>query len=290
MTWVVRRGGEGPWGVDVDEEVNVGLDEGLRAPELSRAARLVAHAYREGVHVNGLPEDCRPRTPADGKVIQDLTAGLVGAKVVGWKTGHTNEVMRQRFGDAVPVAGRYFEGMIVDSPASVFDDEIRAPFVEGELVVRFSRDLPPRDDPYGMDEVLDSLDAVIPAIEFADIRSTAVTDTTMLELAAFNAGAFRLILGDPIENWREVPLADLGAQLTLDGEVAATAYYGPQRTDLFWVAHYFANDLSQRGIGLRAGQLLSTGVILPYMPLASARRVTFEVDGQRPIELTIVAR
>ena len=221
-------------------------------------------------------------------MIQDLVAGLLGREVVGWKTGHSNEAMRQRFGEAVPVAGRFFEGMIIKSPAEIPHAGLRAPFVEGELVVRFARDLPPRDNAYDMAEVLDAIDAVIPAIEFADIRSPSVTDVTVVELAAFNAGAFRLILGDPIEGWRDARLEDLGAQIKLDGQVAATAYYGSQRTDLFWVAHYLANDLSRRGIGIWSGQCLSTGVILPYLPLGAAHRATFEVEGQPPVELKIL--
>lgn len=264
------------------------MDRSLGARELELAAKLIAGAYRDATHLEALPQECRPKTPAEGKAIQDLVAGLLGRAVVGWKTGHSNEAMRQRFGEAVPVAGRFFEGMIVTSPAEVSNAGLRAPFVEGELVVRFGSDLPPRNDAYDMAEVLEAIDAVIPAIEFADIRSPSVSDVAVVELAAFNAGAFRLILGDPIERWRDVQLASLGAQITLDGDVAATAYYGAQRTDPFWVAHYLANDLSQRGIGLRSGQFLSTGVILPYLPLGPAHRATFEVEGQRPVELKIM--
>ena len=198
------------------------------------------------------------------------------------------EEMRRKFGEAAPVTGRFFEGMVIETPAQLASGDLRAPYVEGELVVRFGRDLPPRDASYEAEELLDAIDSVIPAIEFADIRSASITADDVLDVAALNAGAYRLILGDPIEGWRNQPLLELGAEIKLDGEVVSTAWYGRERTDLFWAVHYLANELSKRGIGLTAGQVFSTGAILPYPRLGNARHASFEVEGQRPVELVIV--
>jgi 2-keto-4-pentenoate hydratase len=258
----------------------------LTAAELHEAAKLIAGAYRDGSFVT-LPDHCRPSDPDEGKVICDLAAGYLGRPVEGWKVGHANEAKRRELGRATPVAGRYFPGMIVGSPATIPANRIRGPYVEGEYVVRFGRDLPPIDGTYGRDEVLAAIDQVIPAIEFAEVRSPAVTDRDVLDLTAFNAGAFRLVLGEPIEGWRDLDLDALDAEIRLDGRTCATAYHGSERTDPFWSTEFFANEMSTRGIAVEANQVLSTGVILPYLPLGGATHIEFTVAGSPTVELTI---
>jgi 2-keto-4-pentenoate hydratase len=102
-----------------------------------------------------------------------------------------------------------------------------------------------------------------------------------------NAGAFRLILGAEVSDWRKVRLNDLAAELRLDGHVVATQYTGAERSDPLWALWYLANDLSKRGIGLRRGEVVSTGVILPYLPLGEASEAVLSVAGVGEARLEI---
>ena len=258
----------------------------LSKEQIARAADAVADAYRNNAIVDELPPGCMPETVADARAVQDQMAALLGP-AIGWKVGHANPAMRKRLGEGVPSLGRLFDGMIVESPATVSRSILDNPFVEGELAVRLAKDLPPRDGDYSVEEVLDAIAAVMPAIEFAEVRSRTFTDMSVLGLIVFNAGAFRLILGPEIADWRTAPIMELTAQLVLDGETVATEFTDEQRTDYVWVMHFLANDLSRRGIGLTAGQIVSTGVILKYFPLGSAREAVFNVDGVGQARLTI---
>lgn len=259
----------------------------LSPEQIDRAAAIVAEAYRSNMIASDLPEDCTPRTADDGRAVQDRFAAMMGP-IIGWKTGHANPAMRAKFGDGVPALGRYFEGMIVPGPMAIARSAIVNPFVEGELAVRMGKDLPPRSREYGREEILDAIEAMMPAIEFAEVRSRTFTDMTVYGLVAFNAGAFRLILGPEIPAWRNAPIMGLTAQLVLDGVTVATEYTDDQRTDYEWVMHFLANDLSRRGIGLARGQIVSTGVILKYVPLGTARKAVFRVDGVGEVHLDIV--
>ncbi len=260
----------------------------LSKEQIAHAAKIVAEAYRNNAVMDKLPAECTPETVADARAIQDQLAAKLGPPVIGWKSGHGNPAMRERLGDGVPVLGRFFDGMIVESPATVSRSIIENPFVEGELAVRMAKDLPPRDREYSAEEVLDAIEAVMPAIEFAEVRSRDTTDMSVLGLIVFNAGAFRLILGPEIPDWRNAPIMELTAQMVLDGETVATEYTDDERTDYVWVMHFLANDLSRRGIGLTAGQIVSTGVILKYLPLGDAREAVFNVDGVGEARLNIV--
>lgn len=264
------------------------MSTALSKEEIARAAEIVAEAYRNNAVMEKLPVDCTPATVADARAIQDELAATLGPPVIGWKSGHGNPAMRERLGEGVPVLGRLFDGMVVDSPATVSRSILENPFVEGELAVRLAKDLPPRDREYSVEEVLDAIGAVMPAIEFAEVRSRDIDDMSVLGLIVFNAGAFRLILGPEIPDWRNAPIMELTAQMRLDGEVVATEFTDDERTDYVWVMHFLANDLSQRGIGLAAGQIISTGVILKYLPLGTAREAVFNVDGVGEARLIIV--
>jgi 2-keto-4-pentenoate hydratase len=258
----------------------------LSNAQIAQAAEAVADAYRNNTVMDDLPPGCMPETVADARAIQDRLAGLLGP-AIGWKVGHGNPAMRKRLGEGVPSIGRLFEGMVVESPATISRSILENPFVEGELAVRLGSDLPPRDGDYSVDEVLDAIDAVMPAIEFAEVRNRNFTDMSVLGLIVFNAGAFRLILGPEIADWRRAPIMELTAQLVLDGDTVTTEFTDEQRTDYAWVMHFLANDLSRRGIGLMAGQIVSTGVILKYFPLGATSEAVFNVDGVGEARLKI---
>lgn len=264
------------------------MSNAMSQDQIARAAEIVAEAYRNDTVIDQLPAECMPETVADARAIQDLLAATLGPPVIGWKSGHGTPAMRARLGEGVPVLGRFFDGMIVDSPATVSRAILENPFVEGELAVRMAKDLPPRDGEYSAEEVLDAIEAIMPAIEFAEVRSRDINDMSVLGLIVFNAGAFRLILGPEIPDWRNAPIMELTAQMRLDGEVVATEFTDDERTDYVWVMHFLANDLSRRGIGLAAGQIISTGVILKYLPLGTAREAVFHVDGVGEARLNIV--
>lgn len=264
------------------------MPRSLTADGIARAAAIVAEAYRANAVIDAFPDELMPATVDEARAIQDRLAETLGPPVVGWKVGHGNPAMRQRFGDAVPVLGRLFAGMIVPTPATVSASIIHNPFVEGELAVRMGRDLPPRAAAYSAEEVVDAIDALMPAIEFAEVRSRNVDDMTVLSLAAFNAGAFRLVLGPEIDDWRSKPILRCKASLRLDGRLVATEYTDDQRTDYVWVMHFLANDLSRRGIGLHAGEIVSTGVVLKYLPLGDAREAIFRFEGCADVTLSIV--
>jgi 2-keto-4-pentenoate hydratase len=257
----------------------------LSRGHIARAADLIAGAYRKLEVLDAFPADCRPATFADAVAMQDELARNLGVPVVGWKVGHANEALRAKFGEGAPVVGRLFDGAVLTSPALIPPADIDQPLVEGELAVRLGADLPPREQDYDVEEVVAAIDAVMPAIEFAEVRTRQ--EPSLFELTALNAGAFRLILGPEIPDWRNVRLNDLAAELRLDGHVVATHYRGAERSDPLWVMRYLANDLSRRGIGLLRGQVVSTGVILPYLPLGQAAEAVLSVAGIGDVRLEI---
>ncbi len=172
------------------------------------------------------------------------------------------------------------------SPARLSRNEVHHPIVEGEWAVRLGKDMPARQEPYSEAEAADAIEALMPAIEFADPRLTRAF--SVLELLAINAGSFRVVLGPEVSNWREANFNEFEAELYVDGELRATAFHDGQRSNPIWSICHLANALSKRGIGLVKGQIVSTGVILPLFRLEDGKEITFKVPGVGEAHLTVV--
>jgi 2-oxopent-4-enoate/cis-2-oxohex-4-enoate hydratase len=86
-------------------------------------------------------------------------------------------------------------------------------------------------------------------------------------LIADNGVNAALVLGDPDEDWRRLDLAAHAVELTVNGApagdgVGANALGHPIEA-LLWLA----NQLSHRGIGLKKGEVVTTGVVTPFVLL-----------------------
>ena len=257
----------------------------LAPAEVDACANLLAQAYSSNTWFADFPVDTSSLSVAEAANIQNKAASLIGADVIGWKVGYANEAKRREHGESAPVWGRLFEGAVLSSPAVLKRADVGNPIVEGEWVVRLGEDLPARDVPYTSEEITGAIGAVMPAIEFADPRLSR--PFSVVELLAINAGAFRVLLGPEVPNWQQANINELDAELIMDGECHATAYHDDQRSDPVWSLRHLANLASRRGVGLSAGQVVSTGVILPLFRLGSGQDIEFRVAGLDAVKLSV---
>jgi len=133
---------------------------------------------------------------------------------------------------------------------------------EVEFVFTLSKDLPPRNSHYSEDEIANSIKSLHPGLEIPDSRFTDFTLPGTAGLIADNACAAYFVLGEAtnFDEFDPRVLAEHSTSLVINDEVATTgvgadALDGPLHA-LVWIA----NTLSELGIGLRAGQFVTTGV------------------------------
>jgi 2-keto-4-pentenoate hydratase len=98
-----------------------------------------------------------------------------------------------------------------------------------------------------------------PAIEVGDTRYRDRGRMGGIGVCADNAGGTELVMAEGISDWRDLDLPGLTVALEVDGERRAegsgSAVMGDPIEALVWLA----NHLSRRAIGLRAGDLVTTG-------------------------------
>ena len=224
--------------------------------------RLLADLRRERRQQSGLDAAMVPADRDAAYRIAGLVADELGWPVGGWKIAAAKAEMQRQLRTDAPIYGRVFTDDIHGSPVTVEHARQCSPIPEAEYVARLGVDLPPRVRPYSPDEVSDAVASLHPGIELAECRF--VHDARFPPLVAIladGAGGGTLCLGPAIEDWRRQDIARQDVTLACNGVVrrrgtAAEALDHPL-VPLTWLA----NELSRTGIGLQAGQVVSTGTL-----------------------------
>ncbi|KAH2808293.1 hypothetical protein KXV85_006043, partial [Aspergillus fumigatus] len=126
---------------------------------------------------------------------------------------------------------------------------------EPEFAFRMRVDLPARTTPYSVQQVLDAVDTLHPAIEIPDSRFADFASAGEAQLIADNACAHLFVLGPAATaDWRAMDLIEHRPVITMRGERHVghgRNVLGDPRVALTWLA----NELRQLGISLKAGRV-----------------------------------
>ncbi|MDX6570046.1 MAG: 2-keto-4-pentenoate hydratase [Gaiellales bacterium] len=232
----------------------------LATAERARVVELIAGG-RSGRHRVTLPPELWTR---DWASVTQVTLDLIdrlGWEPAGWKVGAASEEVRRAEGmpDASP--GRIFRSGVFTGPASLPPEHfINYRNVECELAFRLARGLPSRDAPYREEEVAETIECLLPALEIGDtVFDDWYSAGSYLGVVLDNGGGAALVCGEPVVDWRALDLPGLHIEISLEGRSINEGYgraaMGHPLTSLTWLANW----LSLRGRGLEAGEIVSTG-------------------------------
>jgi 2-keto-4-pentenoate hydratase len=272
------------------------------------ASNLLYRHWQNGTQLDGLPENLRPHTRAEGYAIQACIEAHTTAPLAGWKIAATSIAGQKHIGVDGPMAGRLLAERAIPNGGDCALGNNLMKVAELEFAFRMGRDLPPRETPYTQDDVMDAVEALLPAIEIPDSRYAGYTNfspwnlVTMLlaiftevpamsfpgswyptfetagapQLIADNACAHRYLFGaDVTADWRGIDLAAHVVRAFRDGahveDGVGANVLGDPRIAVTWLA----NELSAHGLALKAGQTVITGTCVK--PLAIA--VGMQIEG-----------
>ncbi len=233
----------------------------MNREQVRRAVSLLAEAWETGLRLNELPEDCRPKTPAEGYRIQDALTAELSIPVGGWKVGATGPAARKMLGARGPFCGRVFAPRIFASGITLAPSMYFARGLEAEIAFVLAADLKPRKRPYSRKEVEAAVDKAHVAIEIVDLRiAKPSSEVGIASLIADQGANGALVLGPAIRRWRSLDLAAAHARMVVNGKVVGegdgTAVLGHPLNALVWLAnHRRTRD------GLLKGQVVTTGTL-----------------------------
>ena len=237
--------------------------------QIAAASRILSNHWRAGTKFGGLEAAERPRDRTEGYAIQAAIERTSSRPLFGWKIAATSEAGQKHINVDGPMAGRILAETVIAAggTALMTGNEMRVG--EPEFCFRMARDLPPRVKPYSVQEALDAVGTLHPAIEIPDSRFADFASAGAPQIIADNACAHLFVLGPPTAaNWRALDLVEERTVITLRGERYighGKNVLGDPRVALAWLA----NELSGLGITLKAGQVVTTGTCHPPLPIQS---------------------
>jgi 2-keto-4-pentenoate hydratase len=237
--------------------------------QIAAASRTLNGHWRAGTKFAGLEASLRPRDRAEGYAIQAAIEHTSTKPLFGWKIAATSEAGQKHINVDGPMAGRILaETVIADGGTSLMaGNEMRVG--EPEFAFCMASDLPPRSQPYTVQQVLDAVGTLHPAIEIPDSRFADFVNAGAPQIIADNACAHLFVLGAPASsNWRALDLVEERPVITLSSKQYTghgKNVLGDPRVALAWLA----NELRALGVTLKAGQIVTTGTCHPPLPIQS---------------------
>jgi 2-keto-4-pentenoate hydratase len=226
--------------------------------------QLLAEARINHKRLVELPEPVRPKTPEEAYRCQEglipLLTAHYGGSVIGYKIACTNVTAQRQLSVDGPFYGHLLSSFSAASPGRLKASDFFMRVIEAEFAFQMGRDLPPVSEPRGREEVAAAVEGVLPGIEIVDSRFDDWTTIGALSLTADNACNAAWVRGALVKDWRGIDLAAQAVRLLVNGQVlregTGANVLGHPLNALTWLA----NMLSSRGLGLRAGQFVTTGV------------------------------
>jgi 2-keto-4-pentenoate hydratase len=232
-----------------------------------------------------------PRTRAEAFAIQDRMAEVLAEPCAGWKVGAAVRAVQIFEGHDGPITGRVPASRLQQSPGR-FPAAFGGYKIECEFAFRFGRDVPARAGGYARAELEPDL-VLHPALEVAGSRYAAAAGDrkqTTHDAIADNGGGGAIVLGAAVPDWRRYELATLAIDARIDGGSPIRVYDGEYRRDPVDIVVETVNGLSERGIGLAAGDILSTGSLTLPTPLLAGQSYVARFADLPPLSVRVDAR
>ena len=218
-----------------------------------------------------IPKYCRPRNIEEVYAVHDAIVSKLGPSI-GWKVGAANT-------EAVPICAPILAGSIHKSPVFLDPKMYAMRGIESEIAFRFSSALPPKSGPYQESSVLNAIDVAFPAIEICETRFLDMNIVDNMSKLADNISNGALILGSAWNEWRTLQIEKQQVEMNFDDKVVISHQGGNNAGNITRLLVWIANHLSDRGIGITQGQVITTGSWTGLIQSGSAQKITTNFQG-----------
>lgn len=264
--------------------------------ERNSGAQFLAQARINRKRLPELPGPVRPKTPGEAYVVQD---GLIdqllshyGGTVIGYKVACTNVTAQRQLHVDAPFSGRllsafYFESS-PEKAARVDAGQFFMRVVEAEFAFEMARDLPPANAPRRREEIAAAVKGVLPGIEIVDSRFDDWTSIGAPSLIADNACNAAWVKGRLVADWQRIDLAAQAVRVTVNGKLLREGSGSNVLGHPLHALEWLVNNLSARGLGLKAGQYVTTGVTTEVYMGERGDRITADFGPVGSVDLDFV--
>ena len=225
--------------------------------------------------------------PAAYAVQQGLVQGRLaaGATVVGRKIGATSQAVQDQLGVDQPDFGYLMDYMDVSAHDPISMATLLQPRVEAEVAFRLAADIDVPESQITLDLVRAAVDVALPALEIVDSR-IAEWGITFTDTVADNASSGLYVVGDQGLPLSEFEPVDVVMSLSINGEERSAGNGAACLGDPLEALRWLAVQAARFGDPLRAGHLILSGALGPFVPFAPGDRVEASISGFAPLSVT----
>ncbi len=235
-------------------------------------------------------KDLVPRSMPEAYRVQDSLIRRFGSKGIetgGWRIALTTGESQDKWNANHPMVGPLWKRDISHSPDGLPAVSRHVPRAGPEIAFRIASPMSAEDGPWEeRDAVLERIDAAMLAIGVEDDRGASILPFHSIGLAVADLACVSgCVLGEEIEGWREIDLAALDVETSLDervlGSVSTSALLAHPIEIVGWVAKH----LNVRRRKLEAGDVVLTGCFGEPVSLGFGDMLTAKAEGAGQVSL-----
>jgi len=219
------------------------------------------------------------------RALVELELAHFNVSIVGYKIGLTSERMQALLGIDSPIAGVVLGNRIHQSGVQVNLSDYVKLGIECEIAVRLGSDLAATDAPFNVATIAQVIDAVCPAFELIDDRAADYSVTDIASLIADNSWNAGIVLGQWSSEWPN--LATLDGVVKRNGEILDRGNGADVLGHPFAALAWLANHLSHQDRGLKAGDVVATGSIVPTRAPSGPESCVFDIEQLGEVSVAI---
>ena len=202
-----------------------------------------------------------PSSMVEAFAIQSAVRTTLNWTHAGWKIGCTSEKAQKALKTDGPFPGPVYKERLFPAGSHVATLPSNSRTTEPEIAFTMASNLPARGKPWSTDEVLEAVATVHPSIEIVNPRLPKGFNDVVEWYVADGGLSHALVLGPGITPLKRADYAKIANRVSINGVntytgIASNALGGPELA-LTWLA----NDLVAKGLFLRGGDVVTTGVI-----------------------------
>ncbi|MGI9370947.1 MAG: 2-keto-4-pentenoate hydratase [Hyphomicrobiales bacterium] len=227
---------------------------------MNDVAQTIASARLNGEKLHAYPCDY-PVSPEDAYTLQNAVTAALNDEIAGWKIGCTSAAAQQALNAAGPFFGPVLKSRRFESGAELKLVDTDLAIVEAEVALVLASDLPPKQEAYSLEEIQSAIASVCPTFELVNRRLPGDIAEGGVHWAVVDGGLNdALVVGAGITDLPMEALPHLEVSLQINGVTVSNGLGGNALGGAHKALQWLADEFSQKGRTLHAGQIVSTGL------------------------------
>ena len=255
--------------------------------KIEKVSEFIFQSHQRGDTFSNLENDMKPKDFAEAYNIQKrLRQKLPRGPLGGYKIALSSKIQQDYHNITQPVYGGLFRKEIFNSPKVLMLKNYHRMSVEFELAFELSDRIIDSKIHRNLENIFPDISNVMPAIELVDDRGANYEGLDPLSLACDNAWSGGLVLGDPIEDWKEKDFLVMQSTCEWNHEpkITTTVLDAKPFENLCWII----NELHSCQSELKPGMIIITGSVFKVRQAKLGDKINHILSDHGKVSIEVV--